>query len=102
MAKTGEQQNGWESKLKFYEIIRRDYTYFEVVPEEIEGANEMEQFARLEVVCPGCGATFWVDEDEWVKKIYNKIKKELVMVGRSCPYCYCTARIPHEYRQGEW
>jgi|SRR5882672_6546504 len=86
------------SLLKLYSVEKRDFVMFAVT--EADGTRTMEQFSRLEILCPNCSEVFWVDEENWVRTVYSVIKKDLVLVGRSCPYCYKTARIPQEYRKG--
>lgn len=77
-----------QSLLKDYDIIARDY----VVDEE-------GNYSRLQVQCPSCDGIFWVDEDWWCRTVYSVIKKDLVLIGRSCCYCYKTAKIPDNYKE---
>jgi hypothetical protein len=51
--------------------------------------------------CPGTAADrpFLVAEREWLRPNRRKIKrggveKEVIIVGRSCPYCFRTGRVP--------
>jgi hypothetical protein len=78
------------SLLKEYDILKRDW------PVDPDG-----QFARLEVQCPSCDGIFWVDEEWWIKERRSVIKREIVLLGRSCPYCYKTHRVPDAYWKGK-
>jgi len=76
------------SLLKDYDILARDWV-----------TDSDGQYARLQVQCPSCDGIFWVDEEWWIRTVYSVIKKNMVLIGRSCPYCYRTAKIPDDYKE---
>lgn len=61
---------------------------------EVEISNDYDGW--LLVTCPrdDCGLTFLVERRPWTKTMHSKVKPEVVLHGRSCPYCYRASRIP--------
>jgi hypothetical protein len=55
--------------------------------------------------CPGTAADrpFLVAEEAWMRKDIIRVVrtgKDLVITGRSCPYCFRTGRLPEEQEIG--
>ena len=48
----------------------------------------------LLVTCTRCDNTFLVLAKAWRKTLRSVIKKDVVLRGRACPYCYATSLIP--------
>jgi hypothetical protein len=44
--------------------------------------------------CPSQGMHFLVKRDLWLAELRSTINPEVVLVGRACPYCFASSRIP--------
>jgi len=59
----------------------------------IFGAQRSKDFPGwIIVTCPHCEGVFLVKASIWFKKRVGF--KGTVLIGRSCPYCYATSRLP--------
>lgn len=83
------------SKLPSYEAKRsKDFPVFLIV------------FCGYED-CPGTGGgrPFLVAEREWMRphrleRINPRTNRPIIIVGRSCPYCFRTGRLPRSHEIG--
>jgi hypothetical protein len=79
--------NSFESKLRVYKAKRsKEFPAFLIVWCQHED-------------CPGTAGNrpFLVAEKEWMKPDFlssNKTGRRYAVVGRACPYCFRTGRLP--------